>query len=74
MGPAQKRKRSLQDISMDVFKMSKALEKIRVLAGELEEVEETEQEMLAIMKHVHELEAILKTAKFPVRIPYHRSA
>ena len=74
MGHAHKRKRSLQDSSVGVLKMSKTLEQLRALAAEFEEIEETEHEMLTIMEHVHKLEEILKTAKFPVCIPYHRSA
>ena len=76
MGPAHKRKRSLQDSSVGVLKMSKTLEQLRALAAEFEEIEETEHdsEMPTIMEHVHKLEEILKTAKFPVCIPYHRSA
>ena len=74
MGPDHKRKRSLQDSSVGVLKMSKTLEQLRALAAEFEEIEETEHEMLTIMEHVHKLEEILKTAKFPVCIPYHRSA
>lgn len=73
MGPAQKRKRNSRDTSVDVLKRSKTLEKLRAFTAVLEEIEGTEQEMPTIMEHVHELEEILKTAKFPVRILYHGS-
>lgn len=61
-----KRKRSLQDSTIDLSKMRMALNRLDALKAELDGIEETEEEMLAISEHVLELENILRGAKKPV--------
>jgi len=60
-----KRKRSLQDSTIDLSKMRMALNRLDALKAELDGIEETEEEMLAISEHVLELENILRGAKKP---------
>lgn len=62
-----KRKRSLQDSPIDVSKMRMALNRLDALKAELDGIQETEEELDGISKHVLALEDILKGAKKPVR-------
>ncbi|KDQ55015.1 hypothetical protein JAAARDRAFT_134414 [Jaapia argillacea MUCL 33604] len=61
-----KRKRSLQESTVDLTKMTMALQRLNSLKEELDGIEETEQEMGAVMEHVEALEEILNIAKKPV--------
>ncbi|KIJ42161.1 hypothetical protein M422DRAFT_60388 [Sphaerobolus stellatus SS14] len=58
-----KRKRSLQDSSVDLSKMRMALNRLEALKEELDGIEETEEELQTISDHVLALETILKGAK-----------
>lgn len=62
-----KRKRSLQDTPVDLSKLRQASLRLRELKKELDDIEETEGVLAAIMEHVAALEDILRTAKRPVR-------
>ena len=62
----RKRKRSLQDTPVDLGKMRLAMNRLGALKEELNDIEETENEMDAIMAHVAALEEILRGAKKPV--------
>ncbi len=64
---SHKRKRSLQDSTVDLSKMSMALTRLEALKDELEGIEETEAELRTISEHVLALENILRGAKKPVR-------
>ena len=58
-----KRKRSLQDSTdstIGLSRMRMALNRLDALKAELDEIEQTEEEMLAISEHVLELENILR--------------
>lgn len=59
----RKRKRSLQDSTVDMSKIRMALNHLETLKEELDGIEETEEELRAISKHVTALEDILKGAK-----------
>lgn len=72
MGPTQKWKRSWEDTSVNILKRNKTLGKLGALTVELEEIQETEQETVTIMEHVHELKEILKAAKFPMQSRHQR--
>ncbi|KAI0344376.1 hypothetical protein BDW22DRAFT_1427977 [Trametopsis cervina] len=61
--PRYKRKRSLQESSVDISKMRVALDRVKALKQELEGIEETENEMEQVMKHIAALEDILSTSK-----------
>ncbi|TFY77811.1 hypothetical protein EWM64_g6200 [Hericium alpestre] len=60
-----KRKRILQDSPVDLTKMRMAMNRLGALEEELEGIEETEEELKALMLHVDAPEAILGTAKKP---------
>ncbi|GLB44047.1 hypothetical protein LshimejAT787_1502310 [Lyophyllum shimeji] len=60
-----KRKRSLQDSTVDLSKMRMALSRLEALKEELDGIEETEEELHNISEHVLALENILKGAKKP---------
>ncbi|KAF8071973.1 hypothetical protein FPV67DRAFT_1560692 [Lyophyllum atratum] len=60
-----KRKRSLQDSTVDLSKMRMALNRLEALKEELDGIEETEEELHNISDHVLALENILKGAKKP---------
>jgi len=62
-----KRKRSLQDLPVDLSKMRMTLNRLEALKEELDGIEETEEELHTISDHVFALENILKGAKKPVR-------
>ena len=62
-----KRKRSLQDSPVDLSKMRMALHRLEALRAELDDIEETKEELDGISKHILALEKILKGAKKPVR-------
>jgi len=61
-----KRKRSLQDSTVDLSKMRMTLNHLGALKEELDGIEETEEELHTISEHVLALENILKSAKKPV--------
>jgi wobble nucleotide-excising tRNase len=61
-----KRKRSLQDSTVDLSKMRMALTHLAALKDELDGIEETVEELHSISEHVVALENILKGAKKPV--------
>jgi hypothetical protein len=61
-----KRKRSLQDSTVDLSKMRMALNRLEALKEELDGIEETEEELRTISEHFTALEDILKGAKKPV--------
>jgi hypothetical protein len=60
-----KRKRSIQDTSVDLSKMKMAISHAISLKEELAGIQETEAEMEAVMEHVHALQKILESAKKP---------
>jgi hypothetical protein len=62
-----KPKRSLQDTPVDLSKIRVALNLLDALKAELDGIQETEEELDSISKHVLALEDILKGAKKPVR-------
>jgi hypothetical protein len=62
----QKRKRSLQDSTVDLSKMRMALNRLETLKEELDGIEEMEEELHTISEHVLALESILQGAKKPV--------
>lgn len=62
---SHKRKRSLQDSPVDLSKMTMALIRLDVLKSELDGIQETEEELDSITKHVSALEDILRGAKKP---------
>ena len=62
-----KRKRSLQDSTVDLGKMAAAKSRVEALKEELEGIDETAGTMLIIMEHIEALEQILTNAKKPVR-------
>jgi hypothetical protein len=62
-----KRKRSLQDSTVDLSKMRMALNCLESLKEELNGIEKTEEELQTITEHVQALENILRGAKKPVR-------
>jgi hypothetical protein len=61
--PTHKRKRSLQDMPVDLTKMQLAKQRLQALQEELSGIEETTDEMGQIMVHVDALQDILKTTK-----------
>ncbi|KIK02961.1 hypothetical protein K443DRAFT_121674 [Laccaria amethystina LaAM-08-1] len=61
----QKRKRSLQDSTVDLSKMRMALNRLETLKEELDGIEEMEEELHTISEHVLALESILQDAKKP---------
>ncbi|KAF8345411.1 hypothetical protein F5887DRAFT_1061787 [Amanita rubescens] len=61
----RKRKRSLQDSSVDLSKMRMALNYLEALKEELDGIEETEEELRTISEHFTALEDILNGAKKP---------
>lgn len=66
-----KRKRSLQEVNLDISKMTLALQHMRALKDDLGEVEETEDVISSIMQHICKLEDILqKNGKIAVRTQY----
>jgi len=65
MERTHKRKRSLQDSTVDLSKMRMALNRLESLKEELYGIEETEEELQTITDHVLALENILKGAKKP---------
>lgn len=65
-----KRKRSLQDSTVDLSKMRMALSRLDALKEELDGIEETEVELHTISEHVLALENILKGAKKPVYVTF----
>jgi hypothetical protein len=67
MEHTHKRKRSLQDSTVDLLKMRMALNRLESLKEELNGIEETEEKLQTITKHVHALENILRGEKKPVR-------
>ncbi|KAJ3515144.1 hypothetical protein NLJ89_g1955 [Agrocybe chaxingu] len=58
-----KRQRSLQEAAVDVSKMRKLSSSLEALREELSGISETEQEMTEVLKHVNELERILRETK-----------
>ncbi|SRR6266550_4845511 len=54
-----KRKRSLQDSTVDLSKMRMAVNRLEALKEELDGIEETEEELRTISEHVTALEDIL---------------
>lgn len=64
---SHKRKRSLHDAPLDLFKVQLAQQQLRALKEELSGIEETTEEMEQIMTHVDALQDILKTTKKVVR-------
>jgi hypothetical protein len=63
----QKRKRSLQDSTVDLSKVRMALNRLEALKEELDGIEETEEELSIISEHLFALENIpVKGAKKPV--------
>ncbi|GBE86761.1 hypothetical protein BKA93DRAFT_343182 [Sparassis latifolia] len=60
-----KRKRSLQDTPVDLSKMRMARQRLAALKEELADIQETEDELAALMEHVNALEVILNAAKKP---------
>jgi len=68
MERTHKRKRSLQDSTVDLSKVRMALNCLESLKEELNRIEETEEELQTITDNVHALEDILRSAaKKPVR-------
>lgn len=63
---SHKRKRSLQDSTVDLSKIRMALNRLDALKAELDGIEETEEELATVLEHVLALENILKGAKKPV--------
>ena len=61
-----KRKRSVDDTPIDIGLLRKAKKQIEVLRQHLADIEETEEEMGAVMLHLQGLEKILSGAKKPV--------
>ena len=61
-----KRKRSLQDSTVDFSKTGMALNHFEALKEELNGIEEMQEELHTISEHVLALEDILKGAKKPV--------
>ena len=62
-----KRKRSLQDSPIDISKTKMTLNFLDALKAELDGIQETEEDLDGISKHVLALEDILKGAKKSVR-------
>ena len=62
-----KRKRNLQDSPVDISKMRILTTSLEALREELSGIDETEEEMEEVIKHVNELDCILKEAKRVVR-------
>lgn len=60
-----KRKRSIQDTSVDLNKMKMAMNHLISLKEELDGIQETEGEMEVVIEHVHALQKILESAKKP---------
>ncbi|KAL0947856.1 hypothetical protein HGRIS_010493 [Hohenbuehelia grisea] len=63
MSATHKRKRSLENIAVDVAKVRRFTSSLHALKEELLGIDETEAEMAEVMKHVDELERILKESK-----------
>ena len=61
--PSHKRKRSLQDSTVDLSKMRMALNRLEALKEELDGIEETEDELCIVLKHITAVEDTLKGAK-----------
>lgn len=63
---SHKRKRSLQDSTIDMSKVRMTLNRLDALKEELDGIEETEGEVENITRHVATLEEILRGVKKPV--------
>jgi len=66
----QKRKRSLQDTPIDKRKMTRVTNSLNALREELSGIDETEEKMEGVMKHVDELDCILKETKRIVHLSF----
>lgn len=65
-----KRKRSIQDTPVDLTKMQLVRQRLAALQEELAGIEETEEEMEEVTRHVEALQYILGTAKKLVSIVF----
>lgn len=63
-----KRKKSLQDTVVDLNKITHAIEQLSALTDELDNIEETEDDMLIIKEHINKLKKILAITETAVRI------
>jgi len=63
-----KRKRSLQDLPVDLTIMQRAKSSLLSLQKELEGIEETTEGIASIMTQIEALQNILRKAKKPVRL------
>ncbi|KAG2016615.1 hypothetical protein CC2G_009769 [Coprinopsis cinerea AmutBmut pab1-1] len=61
--PGHKRQRGLEDKPIDISKLMRFTSSLEALKGELLGIDETEAEMTELMKHVNELQGILKPSK-----------
>ncbi|KAK7685373.1 hypothetical protein QCA50_011235 [Cerrena zonata] len=61
----RKRKRSIQDVPINMNKMRKMLETFKTLKDELYDIDETEIELGSVKQHLDSLETILRGAKKP---------
>ena len=63
MSEGRKRRRSLQDSPVELSNMRMTLNRLNSLKAELNGIQETDEEMDTILKHVLPLEGILRGAK-----------
>jgi hypothetical protein len=61
--PSHKRKRSLQESTVDLSKLQLAKQRLLALKQDLEDIQETEEELVQIFSHVEALGKILDTSK-----------